>query len=237
MARTPLLTSLQLLYRDLAGRGALRAFAGSFRRLRREVRHSPSRREFLQHSGALGAGAARRPCCWAARRGSGFQHRHRRRRHRRANAALALHDRGVSRGCSKPRNGWAGGPYRFTSWRTARPANGAASSGFRPQDDVRAGQRFRLTMLDRNKAAAKLAAPQATNWLFGQLLHRRRGGKGFPENSRRAGAAVHGGAFSHQIQRPYQDRQIWTICASGNGSNVCAGRLLRAVGPVAGHRL
>ncbi len=169
MARTPLLSNLQVLFRDFSAAERLGISLESARRLRLAVRtHGPSRRAFLQHSGALLAGGSLLPAGRAqaaaprvAVIGGGIAG---------LNAALTLHDHGVPATVfeASPR---AGGRMHtdFTSWRDGQTSEWCGElidSGHETM--MKLARRFGLALLDRTKPAAALAEPQATNWLLGR---------------------------------------------------------------------
>lgn len=167
MARTPLLSSLQLLFRDilLAERQGIALEAA--RRLRIEARHhAPSRRDILAGSGALLAGGLLVPPARAAQQriaivGGGMAG---------LNAALTLQDRGVKATVFEAANRVGGRIYTdFTSWRDGQTSEWCAELlDTNHQTMFALVKRFRLTLLDRHKAGAKLADGQATNWLLGR---------------------------------------------------------------------
>jgi len=173
MARTPLLSSLQVLFRELTAAERLGIPLAELRRRRRAVlARAPSRRAFLQQSGALFAGAALgAPLLLAPRAqaaglsigivGGGIAG---------LNAALTLHDRGASASLFEASNRVGGRMHTdVTSWRDGQTSEWCGElldSGHKTMFAL--ARRFGLTLLDRNKAAARLAAPQATNWLLGR---------------------------------------------------------------------
>jgi monoamine oxidase len=174
MARTPLLTSLQVMFRDI-GEAEIRGISlQALRRLRLEARRQvPSRRAFLRQSAGLFAGAtfggslllssqthaANAPRIGIV--GGGMAG---------LNAALTLHDRGVTASLFEASNRVGGRMHTdFTSWQDGQTSEWCGElldSGHKTMFAL--AKRFNLVLLDRNKSAAKLAAPQATNWLLGR---------------------------------------------------------------------
>jgi monoamine oxidase len=175
MARTPLLARLQTLFRDAAEAEALGLSLSTLREQRRlAASHSPGRREFLKQTGATFAGAALGGplllgCSSLAVAGgsmpkiaivgAGIAG---------LNAALTLHDHGLHSTVFEAADRVGGRMHTdFTSWadgQTSEWCGELIDSGHKTMQ--RLVRRFGLTLLDRKAAQARLADPQATNWLL-----------------------------------------------------------------------